>query len=129
MSKINLVDLQQFVTISIEGFGTRVRGIHMLTQSKVIDIFVKTIKTMLSAKIGDRIHVQHDLAELHSVVDKECLPMEYEDDLLEAVCSNEHKKYLAEMKASKTDETLRTADKLNEQIMGLPGSFRTLTVD
>ncbi|KOB62679.1 putative CRAL/TRIO domain-containing protein [Operophtera brumata] len=123
----------------LEGFGARLRVIHMLTQSKMIDLFIKTIKSMLSAKIRDRIHVQHDLEELHSVVDKELLPVEYEGeqrsmeelrkDMFDLISSNEHEQYLAEMNASKTDETLRTPDKFNEQIMGLPGSFRTLTVD
>ncbi|KOB78174.1 putative CRAL/TRIO domain-containing protein [Operophtera brumata] len=50
-------------------------------------------------------------------------------DWFEVLSSEEHEKHLAEMKASNTDESLRTPDKFNEQIMGLPGSFRTLTVD
>ncbi|KOB56443.1 putative CRAL/TRIO domain-containing protein, partial [Operophtera brumata] len=52
-----------------------------------------------------------------------------QDDWLEVLSSEEHEKHLAEMKASNTDESLRTPDQFNEQIMGLHGSFRTLTVD
>lgn len=48
-----------------------------MSQSKLIDIFVKTFKPLLSSKLASRIHVCQDLEELHSNVDKELLPVEY----------------------------------------------------
>ncbi|KOB69774.1 putative CRAL/TRIO domain-containing protein [Operophtera brumata] len=139
MKNLNLLEFQQLITILLEGYGGRLRGIHFLSHSNMVDLFFTTFKPMLSAKIASRVHFNRDIEELHGVVDKELLPAEYEgkqksteelnNDWFEVLSSEEHEKHLAEMKASNTDESLRTPDKFNEQIMGLPGSFRTLTVD
>uniref|UniRef100_A0A2A4J6B5 CRAL-TRIO domain-containing protein n=1 Tax=Heliothis virescens TaxID=7102 RepID=A0A2A4J6B5_HELVI len=139
VSKMNTVDLQQFVTILIEGYGARLKGIHLLTDSKAVDLFVKIMKQFLSEKIGNRVHVQPTLESLHEMVPKEILPVEYggeersidklNEEWVEELSTEKHVEYLKIMSKAGTDETKRLAGKFNEECMGMPGSFRNLSVD
>ncbi|KAJ8711048.1 hypothetical protein PYW07_008290 [Mythimna separata] len=139
MSKMNAVELQQFLTILIKGYSARLKKILMLTDSKAIELLVKTVKHIVSEKIGSRIHVQPNLEELHKVVPKEILPVEYggtersikklQEEWVEAISSEEHVEYMKMMNKACSDETKRQAVKFNEDYMGLPGSFRGLKVD
>nr|XP_049698915.1 alpha-tocopherol transfer protein-like [Helicoverpa armigera] len=139
MTKMNTVDLQQFITILMEGYGARLKGIHLLTESKAIDLFVKTMKQFLSEKIGNRIHVHPNMDALHKIVPKEILPSDFggaeksieklNEEWIQALSSEEHVEYLKMMSNACTDETRRLAGKFNEECMGMPGSFRNLSVD
>ncbi|KAJ8711045.1 hypothetical protein PYW07_008287 [Mythimna separata] len=139
MTKLNTVELQQFATIVIEGYCARLKGIHILTDSIGIDLLVKTVKLLVSEKIGNRIHVQATLEDLHKAVPKEILPAEYGGnersiEKLHAewraeLSSEEHVEYMKVMNKACSDETKRYEGKFNEEYMGLPGSFRCLSVD
>lgn len=48
---------------------------------------------------------------------------------LENFCSKDHVEFFQEMNKAKTDESCRQADVFNEQYVGMPGSFRALSVD
>ncbi|XP_075983784.1 uncharacterized protein LOC142981632 [Anticarsia gemmatalis] len=138
-TKMNTVELQQFISIITEGFGARIKGIHILTQSTTVDIVVKVVKQLLSTKVGNRIFVHKTIEELQTAVPKELLPIEYGgkdfsvDDLaadwIDELSSPEHVKYMEMMCRACTDESLRRTDKFNEEYMGMPGSFRNLSVD
>ncbi|XP_075984093.1 uncharacterized protein LOC142981847 [Anticarsia gemmatalis] len=139
MTKINSVELQQFLTLLIEGFGARIKGIHLLTSSKAIDLFAKLIKQFLSPKIANRINVHKTLKDLHSVVPKELLPSEYGGtqkplsklavEWADALSTDEHVAHMKMMNKACTDERLRRSAKFNEEYMGMPGAFRNLSVD
>ncbi|KAJ0173151.1 hypothetical protein K1T71_011327 [Dendrolimus kikuchii] len=139
ISKIDLNEVQQFVPILTDGYGTRLKALVFLTDSKVIHGFVKIMKTILSEKIGKRIQVFSDLESFYSIIPKELLPLEYggqeksvqllHNNLLNVLSGEEHVQYLKEMQKAKTDESKRTVDKFNEQYMGMAGTFRSLHVD
>ena len=60
-----------------EGFGMRLKGIHILSESKMVDSLTKIFKQMFSAKIGGRIYVHKTLDTLYEHVPREILPVEY----------------------------------------------------
>lgn len=60
-----------------EGYGFRMKGIHLLTTSKMSDALVSLLKQILSKKIGGRIHVHMDIESLYEFVPKDILPSEY----------------------------------------------------
>ncbi|KAI8442110.1 hypothetical protein MSG28_005736 [Choristoneura fumiferana] len=48
---------------------------------------------------------------------------------LEELSTEEHIEYMKFSQSASTDESKRTKDKFNENYIGMPGSFRTLSVD
>ncbi|KAJ2937968.1 hypothetical protein O0L34_g14250 [Tuta absoluta] len=137
--KMNLLELRTILTLLMEGYGIRIKGIHILTSSKLIDVLVTAFKQVLNAKIGQRIQVHKDLNSLHEHVPRELLPKDYggeekdlkelHDDWVDLLNQEKNREYQREMNAACTDELLRSKDKFNEEYLGMPGTFRTLTVD
>ncbi|KAJ0173150.1 hypothetical protein K1T71_011326 [Dendrolimus kikuchii] len=138
ISKIDLHEVQQFIPIMMEGYSARVKSIAWITDSKLIQGFIKALKSLLSEKIGKRVHV-FDLESVCNLCEKDILPMEYGgkeksieelyDNLLKVLSSKEHVEYVKEMHKAKTDETKRAVHVFNEQYMGIAGTFRRLNVD
>ncbi|XP_037872526.1 uncharacterized protein LOC101744995 [Bombyx mori] len=139
LTKIDFVNIPQFLSIIIQGYGCSVKGIHFLTPSKLIENFVNIFKQFVSEKLSGRIHALKTLENLYDYIPKDILPVEYEggeksvellnDDLMKVFTTTETMNYLEMMKNACTDESKRQKDIFNEQYMGLPGSFRALTVD
>uniref|UniRef100_A0A2A4IUI0 CRAL-TRIO domain-containing protein n=1 Tax=Heliothis virescens TaxID=7102 RepID=A0A2A4IUI0_HELVI len=139
ITKISTVELQQFITVLIEGYGARLKGIHIISESKAVEMLLNILKQFLSEKIGNRLHVQRNIEDLPKVVPKGILPVEYggneksikvlQEEWLEALSSEKHVEYVKMMYEARTDETRRNAGKFNEEYMGMPGSFRNLSVD
>ncbi|KAJ8712715.1 hypothetical protein PYW08_008019 [Mythimna loreyi] len=139
ISKMNHTELQQFSSIMVDGYGARVRAIHILSDSLAIELLIKTMKLFVSEKIGNRIYFQPTLEDLHKVVPKEILPVEYggnersieklQEEWMEELSTEEHVEFMKMMNKACTDETKRHDGKFNEEYMGMPGSFRGLSVD
>nr|XP_049698914.1 alpha-tocopherol transfer protein-like [Helicoverpa armigera] len=139
VTKLNTVELQQFVSILVEGFGARLKSIQVITESKAVEILINIVKQVVSEKIGKRFVVQNSLEGLYKVVPKEILPVEYggdersahklQEEIMEELSMERHVKYMEMMSKACTDETKRHAGKFNEEYMGMPGSFRNLSVD
>ncbi|XP_073948229.1 alpha-tocopherol transfer protein-like isoform X1 [Choristoneura fumiferana] len=131
--------ISQMMNLYTEGYGMRIKGIHIMTTSKMSDAFVAVLKQVLSKKVGGRIHVHMDIESLHEFVPKKILPSEYggsavsieelRDSFLEELSTEEHIEYMKFSQSASTDESKRTKDKFNENYIGMPGSFRTLSVD
>ncbi|XP_026314288.1 alpha-tocopherol transfer protein-like [Hyposmocoma kahamanoa] len=138
-SKINILELGHIATTIIEGFGVRIKGIYLLSTSKLIDAIIAIFKQVLSAKLGNRIYVTKTVEEFHERVPKEILPKDYggneknlaelHDDWIEELSSEEFTKHRNEMNEACTNENLRPVDTFNDQHLGMPGTFRTLSLD
>ncbi|XP_075984092.1 alpha-tocopherol transfer protein-like [Anticarsia gemmatalis] len=139
VTKLSPSILQQIVSIVIEGYGGRIKSLNVLTQSKTVDLFVKMIKQFVSQKISSRLSVQRTLDAVYDVVPKELLPKEYGgeekscreliDDWVEELSTEKHIEFMKTMRQACTNEKLRRSDKFNEEYLGMPGSFRNMTVD
>ncbi|XP_063832815.1 uncharacterized protein LOC135081994 [Ostrinia nubilalis] len=139
LRKLSFVDLQQFLTMAMECYGFRIKGIHFISTSKLVEALVAMFKQILSGKVASRIYVHNSLESLHEHVEKDVLPKDYGGDemtlteihqlKLDTLTTEEFMDYMKMMNAAGTNEAYRQADKYNEQVMGMPGSFRTLRVD
>ncbi|XP_035449020.2 alpha-tocopherol transfer protein-like [Spodoptera frugiperda] len=139
ITKMNPVDLQQYMSILMEGYGARIKGVHMLSDSKAVELIIKLMKQFVSEKIAKRMHVQKSLEDLHKYVPKDILPIEYggsersivqiHDELVDAISSKKHVEYMEMMNKACTDESKRVAAKFNEEYLGMAGSFRNMSVD
>lgn len=59
------------------GYGARVKALHFLSTSKLIDALVSMVKQLLTAKLSDRIKMHKTLDSLQKDIPKEVLPTEY----------------------------------------------------
>ncbi|CAH0713628.1 unnamed protein product, partial [Brenthis ino] len=135
----NLFDLRKFFSIIIEGYGMRLKGLYFVTPSKAIDVLISIVKQAVSSKISQRIQVFKDMEQLYNIIPKDDLPLEYggkeksinelNKNLKNELSSEEFNDYFNEMKEARTDESFRSEEKFNDQCLGMPGSFRKLTVD
>uniref|UniRef100_A0A2A4J610 CRAL-TRIO domain-containing protein n=1 Tax=Heliothis virescens TaxID=7102 RepID=A0A2A4J610_HELVI len=139
MTKCTPLELRQIITIMTEGYGMRIKQIHVISTSKMVDALLGFLKQALSSKLASRIHLHKDNETLLDFFPKEILPKEYggeersmqtlNDEWREAVTAKDFVDYFEEMYHAKTDESCRQATSFNEQYIGMPGSFRALSVD
>ncbi|CAG4932540.1 unnamed protein product [Colias eurytheme] len=139
INKLNALELKQSLTLYMEAYGMKILGIHILSTSKIIDIFVSILKQILKPKIVDRIHVYKTWDDLHGVLGKEIIPSEFggdeksireiQEDWIEELSTKGFKDYLREMNTASTDETRRSSKTFSEEYAGMPGTFRLLSVD
>ncbi|XP_063389096.1 uncharacterized protein LOC134674871, partial [Cydia fagiglandana] len=142
----NFTLLQHCITIILEGYGMRVKAIHVVTPSKAADALVTFLKSLLTAKVAGRIHVHRDVETLFAHVPKNMLPVELGGEapsLTEMqgknlavtfssgayiLCAKEHKEWMKDAQCATINESKKPKDFHNDFI-GMPGSFRTLNVD
>ncbi|KAJ8712717.1 hypothetical protein PYW08_008021 [Mythimna loreyi] len=139
VTKINPLDLRQIMTLMTEGYGSRIKGIHVISASKMVDKLITLLKQVFSAKLADRIHVHKSKETLFEYIPKEILSSDYggpeksllemNKEWLEVIGSKEFLNYMEKMNKANTDESCRQSDKFNEHYVGMPGSFRALSVD
>ncbi|XP_052739109.1 alpha-tocopherol transfer protein-like [Bicyclus anynana] len=139
LPKLSILQCKQIFNILMEGFGMRVKQIHIISKSKLVDGLVMFLKKMLSAKIFDRLKMHKSIEDLYEYFPKTILPKDYGGDersldtlqaeWIDVLSSDEYLKYLQEMNAATTNESCRPKDQFSEHYAGMPGTFRYLTVD
>ncbi|XP_013167580.1 PREDICTED: retinaldehyde-binding protein 1-like [Papilio xuthus] len=139
VTKLNPIELRQALTIYMQGFGMRLKGIHILSSSKLIDVLITILKQILSEKLIKRICVHKTMDTVYEHIPKNILPSEFggeggsvkeiHESWVELLSTDEHLAYLDGQRETRTDEALRQSQVFNEQYAGMPGTFRTLTVD
>ncbi|XP_023947364.2 uncharacterized protein LOC112052494 [Bicyclus anynana] len=135
----NAVDLRESITILREGYGMRIKGIHLISGSKALDAVVAVFKQVLSSKVAGRLYTHKSIEDVANIVDKDIVPVEYggkekplielHNKNLEVLSSSGFTAHLKEMRMAKTNENLRLSATQADQYLGMAGSFRTLSVD
>nr|ATY51931.1 CTD17 [Heliconius melpomene] len=138
LKAFNASEIRQVLLIIKDGYGMRLKGIHLLSESKAIDAIVALFKQVFSAKLAARIVVHKTINTFYEYVPKQSLPREYggnekslielHDQFQEILSGKDFAQYLAEMNKATTNEDLRVLTDNNEAL-GVPGTFRALAVD
>ncbi|XP_063388755.1 alpha-tocopherol transfer protein-like [Cydia fagiglandana] len=147
---VNLIDLlafstrhfillQQCLTILKDGYGMRLKGLHVLTKSKATDALVTFAKQLLPEKLAGRLHVHRDMDTLYNFVPKEILPSdlggdatslsELQETFVNELFSKEHKEWMEEGNRATINLSKKPKDYFSDDYISISGSFRTLTVD
>ncbi|KAJ0176314.1 hypothetical protein K1T71_008488 [Dendrolimus kikuchii] len=139
VSMTSLTELQEMANIIIKGFGARIKEIHIINESKLLDFLLQIGKQLVSQKILSRATLHHDVEPIYEYVDPSILPVELggtersldtlQNEWLDVLSSKDHVEYVTKMNEARTDETQRLAENFNSLYMGTPGSFRNLIVD
>lgn len=138
VTRFNLIELKQFATIILDGYGLRIKGIHLITPSKAVESLVMILRPLFGQKIGQRIYVHKDMDSLYEYYPKNILPVEYggtersldelQDDWIDLLSTEESTEYLNWTKKTRVNESYRLTDKYDEYV-GMSGTFRNMNVD
>lgn len=60
-----------------DAYGVRLKGVHYISPSKIVNILVWMFKQVVSMKIVSRTHVHPSLKSLADIVPLEILPKDY----------------------------------------------------
>ncbi|CAG9559230.1 unnamed protein product [Danaus chrysippus] len=77
LQKFDFVLLNCYRALIAEGYGMRIKSIHIITTSNLIDMVVSIIKQGMSEKLGQRIHVHKSLDSIYNFVPKDIMPEDY----------------------------------------------------
>ncbi|VVC96102.1 unnamed protein product [Leptidea sinapis] len=134
LAKANPLELRQ-----IGCYGIRLKGIHIISKSKLVQSFLSILKLVLKPKLIQRLQCHENYDEILKLIGEEVLPIDFggteqsladiQNQWIEVLSSPKHREYVNDMNLASTDESLRPKGEFNEEYAGLPGTFRALSVD
>lgn len=69
--------VKKFLVCVQEAYPVRLKEVHVINVSPLVDTIVNFVKPFLKEKIRERIHIHSSLDDLYKFVPKEMLPSEY----------------------------------------------------
>lgn len=130
--------LKKFFICVQEAYPAKIKEIHIINVSPLVDSLVNFVKPFLKEKIRNRIYMHSNIDDLYKFVPKNILPTEYGGDAGTIVEINEawrekirtYTPWFKEQEKSKANEALRPgAPKTADDLFGMDGTFRKLTID
>nr|CAI5827762.1 unnamed protein product [Callosobruchus analis] len=137
-TKITPAMVKKFLVCVQEAYPVKLKEVHVVNVSPLVDTIVGWVKPFLKEKIKNRIHMHSDFESLYKFVPKEVLPEEYGgsagklQDFHDAWMNKlrEYTPWFKEQEDIKADESKRPGKPTNyDDLFGLDGSFRQLKID
>ena len=130
--------VKKFLICVQEAYPVKLKEVHVVNVSPLVDTIVNFVKPFLKEKIRNRIFMHSDMKTLYEYIPKEILPTEYGGDAgpIQAIHDTWLKKleeygpWFVEQESVKTNEALRPGKpKTHDDLFGLDGTFRQLAID
>lgn len=138
LAKISPSAIKKFLICVQEAYPIKLKEIHIVNTSAVVESLINFIKPFLKDKIKNRIFIHSNMNTLHEHVPKDMLPREYGGTgcSLDEVNQGWMKKladyadWFKEQENVKANESLRPGKPTNyDELFGIDGSFRQLSID
>lgn len=138
LAKISPSAIKKFLICVQEAYPIKLKEIHIVNTSAVVESLINFIKPFLKDKIKHRIFIHSNMNTLHEHVPKDMLPREYGGTgcSLDEVNQGWMKKladyadWFKEQENVKANESLRPGKPTNyDELFGIDGSFRQLSID
>ncbi|CAG9791296.1 unnamed protein product [Diatraea saccharalis] len=138
LAKLSPATIKKFMICIQEAYPVKLKEIHIINTSPIVERFVNFVKPFLKEKIRKRIFIHKDVKDLYKYVPQDMLPIEYGgpcstmDDLQEQwKCKlHEYRDWFAAQESIKADESRRPGRPTNyDELFGIDGSFRQLAID
>jgi len=137
-AKITPAIAKKFLVIVQEAYPVKLKEVHVVNVSPLVDTVVTWAKPFLKEKIRNRIFVHNTFDSLHKMIPKDVLPVEYggtagklqdfHDDWMKTLEANVD--WFKAQEAIKADESKRPGKPTNyDDLFGVDGSFRQLSID
>ncbi|XP_070155077.1 alpha-tocopherol transfer protein-like [Polyergus mexicanus] len=130
--------VKKFLVCAQEAYPAKVKEVHVINISPLVDTILNFVKPFLKEKIRNRIYMHSNIESLYNYIPKEILPTEYGGDAGPIIDIHEmwlkkleeYGPWFAEQEAVKANEALRPdKPKTQDDLFGIDGSFRQLTID
>ncbi|KZC10617.1 Alpha-tocopherol transfer protein-like [Dufourea novaeangliae] len=130
--------VKKFLVCVQEAYPVKLKEVHVVNVSPLVDTIVNFVKPFLKEKIRNRIFMHSDMKTLYEYIPKEILPSEYGGDAgpIQAIHDiwmqklEEYGPWFKEQESVRTNEALRPGKpKTHDDLFGLDGSFRQLAID
>ncbi|KAK6620637.1 hypothetical protein RUM43_010932 [Polyplax serrata] len=131
--------IKKFLVCAQEGYPVKLKEVHVVNVSPLVDTIVNFVKPFLKEKIRNRIFFHTNGYEsLYKYVPKEILPEEYGGFAGPTAAINEqwmkkmetYKDWFQEQETVKADESKRPGKpKTHDDLFGVEGSFKKLVID
>ncbi|XP_011057330.1 PREDICTED: alpha-tocopherol transfer protein-like [Acromyrmex echinatior] len=130
--------VKKFLVCAMEAYPVKLKEVHVINISPLVDTILNFVKPFLKEKIRNRIFMHSDIKTLYDYIPREILPTEYGGDAgpIQNIHDmwmkklEEYGPWFAEQEAMKTNEALRPGKpKTQDDLFGLDGSFRQLSID
>ncbi|CAH1380272.1 hypothetical protein MTP99_004274 [Tenebrio molitor] len=136
--KVSPTIVKKFFVCIQEAYPVKVKEVHVINATPFVDFIIKWVSPFLKEKIRKRIHVHPDLDSLFKVVPKDMVPEEfggtagkvqgYMDMWIQAL--KDEAAWFKDQESVKADESRRPGKPTShEELFGLDGSFKQLTID
>ncbi|GBP00809.1 Alpha-tocopherol transfer protein-like [Eumeta japonica] len=138
LAKLSPSIIKKFMLIIQEAYPVKLKEVHIVNASPIIDRFISFVKPFLKEKIRKRIFIHTNIETLYEYVPKEMLPEEYGgtvsnmDSLNDAWIKilEEYKEWFVRQEKIKANESLRPGKPTDyDELFGIDGSFRQLNID
>lgn len=150
--------VKKFLVCVQEAYPVKLKEVHVINISPLVDTIVNFVKPFLKEKIRERIHIHSNMEDLYKFVPKEMLPTEYggqagpiKDLNGKKHCNStwhfnwscfyifleqwrnkmkEYTQWFKEQENSKANESLRPGGaRAADDLFGMDGTFRQLSID
>ncbi|XP_015126098.1 alpha-tocopherol transfer protein-like [Diachasma alloeum] len=130
--------VKKFLVCVQEAYPVKLKEIHVINVSPLVDSIVNFVKPFLKEKIRNRIFMHSDINTLYDYIPREILPTEYGGDAGSIITINEtwmkkledYRPWFKEQETVKSNEALRLGKpKTQDDLFGIDGSFRQLSFD
>ncbi|XP_015184477.1 PREDICTED: alpha-tocopherol transfer protein-like [Polistes dominula] len=130
--------IKKFLVCVQEAYPVKLKQIHAVNITPFVDTIVNFVKPFLKEKIRNRIFTHSKMETLYEYVPREILPTEYGGDagpiqpMHDAWVKKleEYRPWFAAQESVIANEALRPGKpKTHDDIFGIDGSFRQLTID
>lgn len=136
--KVSPSIVKKFFVCVQEAYPVKVKEVHVINATPLVDFIIKWVSPFLKEKIRKRIHVHPDMESLFRYVPRDLLPEEFGGTA--GKVHDQMNKWLEELKKEKAwfekeenvkaDESKRPGKPTcHEELFGLDGSFKQLTID
>ncbi|XP_026333813.1 alpha-tocopherol transfer protein-like [Hyposmocoma kahamanoa] len=139
LAKISISHVKKFFICVQEAYPVKLKEVHVVNVSPIIDAVITMVKPFLKDKIKKRIFVHSDLKTLYDYVPQKMLPEEYGgssglslDEINNAWIEKlrSYKQWFKEQESMIANEALRPGKPTNyDELFGIDGSFRQLRID
>lgn len=137
LPRLNPLLIQKAIQLFQDGFGLRVRGIHIFSAHPVVHTLLNLTKQFVLPKIFERIMFHDKIEDVHKYIPKKYLPKDFggeqasieelSDNWMKEMRSETTKAYLLDSSKRISNESLRPHGSIEDDPMA--GSFKQLVLD
>ncbi|XP_049879152.1 alpha-tocopherol transfer protein-like [Pectinophora gossypiella] len=138
LARLSPSTVKKFMICVQEAYPIKLKEVHIVNTSPIVERFINFVKPFLKEKIRKRIFIHKEIKDLYKYVPQEMLPLEYGGPVsnmaaLQERWTNtliEYRDWFSSQDEVKANEALRPGKPTNyDELFGIDGSFRQLTID